>query len=121
MEFQGIELIRGYHAHVYFDEATWQQAKALCEEAQQKFNVAMGRMHLRPIGPHPRGSCQLAFGKEQYADLLSWLTLNRNGLTILIHPLTGDDLKDRTKYAIWLGTPEKLNLKALQHHRKLIN
>lgn len=30
MEFQDISLITGYHAHVYFDESTVEQAKALC-------------------------------------------------------------------------------------------
>ncbi|MGL5793939.1 MAG: DOPA 4,5-dioxygenase family protein, partial [Waterburya sp.] len=39
-----------------------------------------------------------------------WLALNRNDLTILIHPLTGNDLKDHTDYAAWMGVPQELNL-----------
>ena len=53
MEFQALRLIKGYHAHVYFDEATVDLAKALCEEAGKLFQVTVGRMHHRPIGPHP--------------------------------------------------------------------
>lgn len=110
MEFQNISLIKGYHAHVYFDESTVEQAKLLCEEAGRLFQVTVGRMHHRPIGPHPEWSCQLAFDRSNHTDLLTWLALNRNGLTILIHPLTGNDLLDHTDYASWMGEPQKLNL-----------
>ncbi len=79
MEFQDISLIKGYHAHVYFDEAAFEQAKALCEEADKLFQVTVGRMHRKPVGPHPSWSCQLAFERSEYASLLSWLALNRKG------------------------------------------
>ena len=114
MEFQDIGLIKGYHAHVYFDESTFEQAKALCEEAGKLFQVTVGRMHRQPIGPHPSWSCQLAFSRNEYTDLLTWLALNRNGLTILIHPLSGNDLKDHTDYASWMGEPQALNLDVLK-------
>ncbi len=114
MEFQDISLIKGYHAHVYFDEPTVDLAKALCEEAGRLFQVTVGRMHHRPIGPHPSWSCQLAFNRARHTDLLSWLALNRKGLTILIHPLTGNDLLDHTDYASWMGEPQALKLDVLK-------
>ncbi len=114
MEFQDISLIKGYHAHVYFDESTFEQAKTLCEEAGKQFSVKVGRMHSKPVGPHPCWSCQLAFSHDEYVDLLSWLSLNRNSLIILIHPLTGNDLKDHTDYASWMGEPQPLKLDALR-------
>ena len=110
MEFQDISSIKKYHAHVYFDGSTVEQAQLLCEEAGKHFGVIVGRMHHRPIGPHPSWSCQLAFDRTQHTDLLTWLALNRNNLTILIHPLTGNDLKDHTNYALWMGEPQALNL-----------
>jgi len=39
--------IQGYHAHVYFDADTIEQARALCEAAAEKFGVVMGRIHER--------------------------------------------------------------------------
>ncbi len=114
MEFQDIALIKGYHVHVYFDESTVDRAIALCEEAGKRFSVAVGRVHRKPVGPHPCWSCQLAFNRSEYTDLLSWLALNRRGLTILIHPLTGNDLKDHTDYASWMGEPQTLNLDVLR-------
>ena len=118
MEFQDISLINGYHAHVYFDESTLQQATVLCEEAGKQFSVQVGRIHQKPVGPHPSWSCQLAFDKNQYADLMTWLALNRKGLTILIHPLTGDDLIDHTDYASWMGEQQILNLDFLRNLKK---
>ena len=116
MEFQDISLIKGYHVHVYYDKTTFDRAKILCEEAGKQFKVTVGRMHQKLVGPHPCWSCQLAFDRSEYAVLLSWLALNRQGLTILIHPLTGNDLKDHTDYASWMGQPQALNLDALRNH-----
>ena len=110
MEFKDISSIGKYHAHVYFDKSTVEAAQLLCEEAGNKFGVTVGRMHHRPVGPHPSWSCQLAFDRSSHTDLLTWLALNRDGLTILIHPLTGNDLKDHTDYASWMGEPQALNL-----------
>ena len=114
MTFQDISLIKGYHAHIYYDASSFEQAKTLCENAGTLFQVSVGRMHRKPVGPHPCWSCQLAFSKSEYADLISWLTLNRNGLAILIHPLTGNDLQDHRDYAAWLGETQSLNLDALK-------
>ena len=110
MQFKDIGSIEKYHAHVYFDKSTVGQAKALCEEAGKRFGVTVGRMHHKLIGPHPSWSCQLAFDRSNHTELLTWLALNRNVLTILIHPLTGNDLKDHTDYASWMGKPQALKL-----------
>jgi len=40
--------------------------------------------------------------------------LNREGLNILVHPLTGDSLADHTRFAAWLGTPQPLRLEVLR-------
>ena len=110
MEFKDITSIEKYHAHVYFDKSTVEQAQLLCEEAGKRFNVVVGRMHHKPVGPHPCWSCQLAFDRSNHTNLLTWLALNRKGLKILIHPLTGNDLKDHTDYASWMGEPQALKL-----------
>ena len=84
-----MQRIKGYHAHVYYDAATMEQARALCEEAARLFPVTMGRMHQKPVGPHPDWSCQLAFGPEVVGVVLPWLALYRKGLVVFLHPLTG--------------------------------
>lgn len=106
--------IHEFHAHVYFDSETAARARRLCESARDRFGVTMGRMHERPVGPHPMWSCQLAFPPEKFGDVVPWLALNRRGLTVFIHPDTGDDIPDHTDRAMWMGAMMELNLDALR-------
>lgn len=99
-----------YHAHVYFDADTVAQARALCEEAGRRFGVAVGRVHEKNVGPHPRWSCQLAFRADQFDDLVAWLDAHRDGLDVLVHGLSGNDLRDHTDHAYWLGKAWPLEL-----------
>lgn len=99
-----------YHAHVYFDAHSLEQARELCQSAAKLFGVQMGRVHPRLVGPHPHWSCQLAFDATQFDRLVPWLDAHRDGLTILVHGLTGNDLEDHTTHASWLGEPAELDL-----------
>lgn len=105
-----MQRIKGYHAHVYFDASTIDQARALCEQAAQRFGLQMGRVHERLVGPHPDWSCQLAFKPELFGEVVPWLALNRRGLVVFLHPDTGDDLLDHTDHAIWMGALRPLDL-----------
>jgi len=105
--------VRGYHAHVYFDQASTDQARVLCEQARDRFGATMGRMHLKPVGPHPCWSCQLAFDPDVFGQIMPWLSFNRNGLVVFTHAETGDVLKDHTEHAIWMGDIMTLDLSAL--------
>ncbi|OED50935.1 DOPA 4,5-dioxygenase family protein [Leisingera sp. S232] len=104
------ENISGYHAHVYFDAETVKQARSLCQRAADTFAVEMGRVHEKPVGPHPMWSCQLAATPDQFAQLLPWLALNRDGLVVFAHPETGDAIADHRDHGIWLGTGLDLDL-----------
>lgn len=99
-----------YHAHVYFEETSLEQASSLCEQAGELFGVKVGRVHQKLVGPHPRWSCQLAFDSNQFESIVPWLDDNRDGLSVLVHGLTGNDLKDHTDGASWLGNAIPLNL-----------
>ncbi|QXI28608.1 DOPA 4,5-dioxygenase family protein [Pseudomonas vanderleydeniana] len=105
-----MQAIKGYHAHVYFDASTLAQARELCERAAATFALKMGRVHERLVGPHPDWSCQLAFDAEQFGAVVPWLALNRQGLVVFTHPLTGDDLADHRDHAIWMGAVRPLDL-----------
>lgn len=105
-----INIHKAYHAHVYFDADTLSFATSLCEQAGQLFGVKIGRIHEKLVGPHPQWSCQILFGKKEFEKLVPWLDENRQKLSILVHAQTGNDLKDHTDYAYWLGDEQKLNL-----------
>lgn len=102
--------IRGYHAHIYFDAGEIETARAFAQAAHREFGVPVGHFHTLPVGPHPRGSCQLSLRPEQFARFAIWASEARGELTIFVHGLSGDDLADHTKYVIWFGQSEPLDL-----------
>lgn len=102
--------IRDFHAHIYYDPEEVELAKRLAAAAQERFPIAIGHFHLRPVGPHPRGSVQLTVPSDIFGDVAQFLALNRGPLTIFAHAETGDDLADHSEHVIWFGPSEKLDL-----------
>jgi aromatic ring-cleaving dioxygenase len=110
------DVIRHYHAHVYYDPgATRDRAARLRERMAATFpDAVLGRWHDEPVGPHPQSMYQIAFPTELLASFLPWLMLNRDGLTILLHPGTGDAYADHSDHAVWLGGMLPLRLEVLR-------
>ncbi len=92
--------IAGFHAHVYYDDATRSVDAWLRDELDSRFVVRLGRWHDQPVGPHPQAMYQVAFAPDQFARLVPWLMLNRAALDVLVHPETGDDVADHTQHAL---------------------
>jgi aromatic ring-cleaving dioxygenase len=111
--------ITEYHAHVYYDPPTTRdRAAALRDRVAVQFPTArLGRWHDELVGPHPQSMYQIAFPSRLLAAFLPWLMLNRDGLTILLHPETGNDLRDHTAHAAWLGALLPLRLDAFGERR----
>jgi aromatic ring-cleaving dioxygenase len=108
-----MSIITSYHAHIYFDASSRQKARQLSEEVSHAFRLSVGPLHDKPVGPHLRGSCRLAFNADQFAQVIPWLIVNRRGLTIFAHAMTGDTLKDHTDHVLWLGDSEPIAVSAL--------
>ncbi len=106
--------ISNYHAHVYYDTASRDSAARLREALERGFAVEMGRWRDAPVGPHPQPMYQVKFGVDQFARIVPWLMLNRGGLTILIHPNTGDAYQDHAAHPLWLGEKLRLRLDVLR-------
>lgn len=102
--------IHDFHAHIYYDPDQLAEAQALGHALQQRFGVPLGHFHVRPIGPHPRGSCQVTVPTAQFGDVATWLAVNRGGLTIFAHASTGDDRADHGHNVVWFGPSETLDL-----------
>jgi len=115
MPLLSTSLIRDWHAHVYFDATTRDAARTLRETIATALadRVAVGRFHEKPVGPHPMGSFQLAFDVGAVAEVVGWLALNRDGLDVLVHPNTGDALRDHRDAAMWVGRSHRLELSGL--------
>ena len=109
-------IITAYHAHIYYDPAaTRDQAARLRERVAAAFPEAtLGRWHDALVGPHPQSMYQIAFPREMLASFVPWLMLNRDGLTVLLHPETGDDYVDHTDHAAWFGAVLPLRLEVFK-------
>jgi aromatic ring-cleaving dioxygenase len=106
--------IKGYHAHIYYDPKTRGIAERLRTALGDHFSTRLGSWHDEPVGPHPVAMYQVAFASEEFPSLVPWLMLNREGLNILVHPLTDDSVADHTRFAAWLGTPLRLRTEVLR-------
>jgi aromatic ring-cleaving dioxygenase len=113
-DFDDTARIEGYHAHIYYDATTRGAAERLREAMGQGFIVRLGRWHDEQVGPHPVSMYQVAFAVDEFPRLVPWLMLNRGELSVLVHPVTGDDYADHAQFALWLGPPLPLKLEVLR-------
>ena len=93
--------LKGYHAHVYYDEATRPVAERLRDGLLGQFSVKPGAFSDEPIGPHPISQFSVIFQTEEFQKIVPWLMLNREGLDVLVHPLTESSYDDHSKNALW--------------------
>ena len=105
--------LKGYHAHVYFDAATRPAAERLRDAILNKFAVEPGIFADEPRGPHPVPQFNMIFETAEFQNIVPWLMFNRDGLSVLVHPLTESNYDDHSKLALWLGTPVALRLERL--------
>lgn len=99
-----------YHAHLYFDDSSLELATELRNKVYNQLGLYVGNLHTKLVGPHPKWSFQISFTSEDFDIFLPWIDKNRKGLSVLLHPVTGDELIDHTEYASWLGQPLTLKL-----------
>ena len=108
--------IAEYHAHIYYDPAhSCGRAEQLRQRVAAEFPQAkLGRWHDELVGPHPQSMYQIAFPSEMLAGFVPWLMLNRDGLTVLLHPETGDNYADHSTHAAWFGAVLPLRLEVFK-------
>ncbi|MGQ0645422.1 MAG: DOPA 4,5-dioxygenase family protein [Elusimicrobiota bacterium] len=109
--------IRGYHAHVYFDPDTAASAEILRAGVARALagRVVVHPPVPRPIGPHPLPMFEIDVPPGELEGLLAWLMLHHGTHSVLVHPVTGDDLKDHRDHPLWIGRPLPLNLDFLEN------
>jgi len=107
--------ITGFHAHIYFDTATRSSADVLRNAliAELGDRVHVSRLVDHPIGPHPTPMFEVDFEMGSFAEVVPWLMLHHAGHSVLIHPITGDEIKDHFEHPLWLGEKLALDRSAL--------
>jgi DOPA 4,5-dioxygenase len=102
-----------FHSHAYFDHTASEcvaEARAFMVLIERTFaataHVEVHSFVPAAAGPHPRGSFEVLFTREAFADYVPWLMFTRpERIAILIHPLTRSQTLDHTLRALWLGAP----------------
>jgi DOPA 4,5-dioxygenase len=67
----------------------------------------VGEMRDKSVGPHPKAQFEVHFLAAALKAVIP--ALSSSGLTILVHPLTQDDVADHTTLAQWIGEPLALD------------
>jgi aromatic ring-cleaving dioxygenase len=111
-----IEMIRTYHAHVYFalDEmalATQVRANILKDLPQLTY---AGQLIPIAIGPHPKPMFEMHILASHINLAMASIDALREGLSVLIHPVQHDEMAAHTADARWLGEKLTLNLEILK-------
>lgn len=97
-----------YHAHVYWQNEHEHRRALRLRENLAELGCELGRMIDQPVGPHPLPSYQASFDHsvlEPVRDIIS-----HTGLTALVHEETGNDMRDHTQGASWIGQTLQLDL-----------
>ena len=102
-----------FHSHAYFDHTAPERlaaARAFMDLIERTFaetpHVEVHSLIPFPAGPHPRGSFEVLFTRDAFAEYVTWLMFMRpEGIDILVHPLTLSQALDHTERAFWLGAP----------------
>jgi aromatic ring-cleaving dioxygenase len=102
-------VIKGYHAHIYYDPKKSRDTAAQVRAGLAQFNVQLGSWHDEPVGPHLDAMYQAVFANEEFGKVVPWLMLNRQGLSVLVHPSTGNGYGDHMIRSLWLGDRLRLN------------
>ena len=106
-----------YHAHIYFQPGEEPAIDALHDAARRATSRADGVyvVDIRPIpvGPHSRPMFEIAFTAAHREAILAWVAAHRGPFSVLIHPVTGDDLADHRDHAMWMGDPLPLDYSRL--------
>jgi len=112
--------VTAYHVHIYFEKGAESEKNAV-ETAQtlaEKFPGAVLDAHrVGRVGPHTEPNIGVTITPESFGEVVGFLQMNNKGLSILIHPRTGDELVDHGDAALWLGKPVPFNQKFFDQFR----
>jgi DOPA 4,5-dioxygenase len=109
-----IRKIIGWHCHVYFSPETRDVATRVNEKVQDDFRIWDYRWLDEGNPMHPAPMFRFQFLPEDLGRFIEWITLNRDGLSVLVHAITGDNYFDHDYNAMWLGKPLTLDLEGLR-------
>lgn len=114
----------GFDLHIYFlhtnpDQVSY--AQKLHQRIRHEFpELRIYQLFEHPVGPHPAGMFEVnLFTPNQFGAFVPWLEIWRGPLSVLVHPNTGDDERDHTQRAIWMGEKYPLDLSLFKKMKEI--
>jgi DOPA 4,5-dioxygenase len=105
-----------YHAHIYWQNEAQRFEALKLRQPLQELGCQLGSMHDEPIGPHPYAMYQVNYNSNIAEDVEEFLSKTK--LDILLHEDTGDDVRDHTTGARWIGNKLTLNIEWLRNYMR---
>lgn len=104
-----------YHGHFYFTPETLHSAEIVRQKMAIELPQLLNIFPLlpRPVGPHPFPMFEFHFRSSDLELIRGWLQKNHAGHSVLLHPLSGNEIDDHTKYAEFVGDALPLNISFL--------
>ena len=103
---KSVNNIRGYHIHIYYDQNDPQSeftAQGLSQAVINTFDEEnLIRHEVGVVGPHINPNIELDIKPDAFGKILQYLQMNNYGLSIVVHPETGDVTKDHLENSIWI-------------------
>jgi aromatic ring-cleaving dioxygenase len=111
--------MKNYHAHVYFDLRDGELAENLFRKAQSQGAILKPwKIYDRSVGPHALPMIELHFTEATKLEAIKWLRDNIGDWSALIHEDSGDDVRDHSEGALWLGAPLPIDFTFFEVVRK---
>jgi len=111
----------GYHVHIYFEhhQSSEEFAKLLTHTVSKnsKDKIKEILLYSKLVGPHTQPNYALHIKTEGFAEIVGALQLDNRGLSILIHPETGNDERDHAEYPMWIGKQLHLDMMYFDRNR----
>ena len=105
-----------YHAHIYWQNEAQRFEALNLREPLRELGCKVGSIHDELIGPHPHAMYQVNYNSDIAREVEN--LLYKAKLHILLHEDTGDDVRDHTDGARWIGRPLTLNIEWLKNYVK---
>lgn len=117
----------GYDVHAYFNMEDQEHAYQVYEDFlaflnEKQIAIASSGFYLKIFerSPHPKPMWEVDFKQqdhlfEKMGLAITWLMLNRERLSVLVHPNTDkrtreSKIRDHTIYTLWMGPSVDLNV-----------
>lgn len=124
--------IYSWHVHVLYyrtNDTQIQEALNLRNKFAAHFNLGfdkpcdlfhndymcMFEEEREPAGPFITSQWSVYFLNDDYVKVVPWITQNRAGLDVLVHPNSGCEIEDHSWWATWAGHPWPLKLFIFSH------